>query len=392
MRIGVLTSLYPSRPFPFEGIFAERRWDGMRERGHDVRVVHPFPRTPGPFAWGRWAALHAVPPRERRGEVWVEQPRYLHLPRRAHGNARRFAAVGVRRLLAGGRPEVVVADYAWPAAAAAPLLAREGIACVVSGRGSDVLQVAGEAGLAAELAGYLRAAGHWCAVSEDLLAAMDRLGGGRGTLTPNGVDLELFRPGDRSAARAELERADDGPLVLVVGHLIERKDPALALRAFARAAPAGARLVLLGRGPLEDALREEARVLGLDGRVELVGEQPPGRLADWYRAADCLLLTSRREGRPNVVLEALASGCPVVATDAGGTGELLRGLDGALVRSRDAERVGAALAETLARPREPDRLRAIVEPLSWERSFRALEGCLERAVGSPSPAPSATRG
>ena len=163
MRVAVLTSLYPSRSFPVEGIFAERRWAGMCERGHDVRVTHPVPRTPWPFLFGRWAALHAIPRRERRQRIEVDSPRYLHLPRLPVASARRFASAGLAAILAGERPDAVVCDYAWPAAAAAPALARAGVPCVVSGRGSDVLRVAGEAGLGAHLAEYLRAAGHWCA-------------------------------------------------------------------------------------------------------------------------------------------------------------------------------------------------------------------------------------
>ena len=107
---------------------------------------------------------------------------------------------------------------------------------------------------------------------------------------------------------------------------------------------------------------------------------PPEELAAWYAAADVLLLTSRREGRPNVVLEALASGRPVVATAAGGTSELLRGLEErVLVRSREPEAIGAALARALRDPLPSETLRRAAEPYSWERGLDALEACLEAA-------------
>lgn len=385
MRIAVLTSLYPSRVRPHEGLFAERRWTGMRGRGHEVRVVHPLPWAP-PLASLRpaWAEIARMSARETRSGIEIERPRYVHLPGRALGNARRFARRGIAALLARGAPEVVVADYAWPSAAAAPELAARGVACVVSGRGSDVIAVAERAPLKAALARGLRAAGHWCAVSQDLVRRMDELGGapGRGVLVPNGVDLELFRPRERAAARAELGLPAAGRVVLVVGHLIERKDPLLALRSFAAALgrdPA-AQIVFVGRGPLGPALEREAASLGLAQRARLLGELEPARLASAYAAADALVLTSRREGRPNVVLEALASGLPVVATPAGGTAELLAGLEGALVESREPERIGAALASALARAPAPEVLRARVAPLSWDASLAALEGCLAAAV------------
>jgi glycosyltransferase involved in cell wall biosynthesis len=295
----------------------------------------------------------------------------------------------VRALLADERPDVVVGDYAWPAAAAAPLLAEHGLPFVISGRGSDVLQVAGEAGLGDELAAHLRRAGHWIGVSRHLVDAMDELAGapGRGRLVPNGVDTELFAPVSREQARTKLGRAPGERLVLVVGHLIPRKDPLLALETLHAIAPelrATLRGVFIGRGPLEDAVRARAKELGLAERIELVGEQPPERLATWYSAADVLLLTSSREGRPNVVLEALACGTPVLATDAGGTRELLAGLDGMLATSREPAQLAREL-EALFR-REPDReaLRRHVAPLSWSASLETLEACLRDALAAGS--------
>lgn len=379
MRICVLTSLFPSPPRPCEGIFALRRWAGMRARGHVVHVVQPLPHAPWPFAAGARSHYRAMPTFERRKGVEVYRPRYVHVPRRPLGNARRFARTGLRALKRYGDLDLVVCDYAWPAAVAAHGLAAAHIPCVVTGRGSDVLQVAGEAGLGRPLGAALRAAGHWTAVSHDLVARMDQVARcpGAGVLIPNGVDLEAFAPGDRDAARAELGLGHGDPLVLVVGHLISRKDPLLALEAFRRAAPASARLVFLGRGPLALEVRRAAEDAGIGERVLLYGEVQPQALATWYRAADALLLTSSREGRPNVVLEALASGLPVVATEAGGTAELLGQVEGALVRSRDPRAVAQALAAMLESPPGADELRRAVGGLTWSSCLDRLEAHLE---------------
>lgn len=389
MKIGVLTSLYPTPARPCEGIFAERRWSRMAARGHCVRVVHGLPwasRLVGPRAWREIAR---APREETRAGVAVERPRYLHVPGRARANARRFAARCTPALLERQRPDVAVADYAWPAALAAGRLREAGIPFVIHGRGSDVLQVSGEAGLAADLARALRSADHWCAVSADLVARMDELGArpGWGMLTPNGIDLAAFALRDRAQERARLAVASDATLVLVVGHLIERKDPLLALRTFKAwsGARADSRLVYVGRGPLEGRVLAEALQLGLARQVSLVGELPPEELARWYAASDVLLLTSWREGRPNVVLEALACGLPVLATDAGGTRELLGSLPGALCAERDPHRLATALAALLAaRPSRED-LRALASAWTWDAGLDSLERCLERAVASRVP-------
>lgn len=385
MRIEVLTSLYPSAVRAVEGVFAERRWLGMQARGHAVRVTQPLPLASRWLPLARWRSLARIPARETRAGIEVERPRYLHLPARPRANAAAFARAGLRALARRPAPDAVVLDYAWPAAAAVRALRARRIPCVVSGRGSDVLEVAGEAGLSDELAHALRAAGHWCAVSRDLLAVMDRLGArpGHGVLVPNGVDPELFRPRPRAEARAALGLAQAGRLVLVCGHLIERKDPLLALATFERGAGPEDRLVFLGRGPLEPALEAAIRARGLGPRVELRGEVAPAELARWYAAADLLLLTSRREGRPNVVLEALASGRPVLATDAGGTRELLGEAHASmLARTRAPEALGGQLASLLATPFEPAQLAASVAHLTWSASLAALEECLAAAVAS----------
>jgi glycosyltransferase involved in cell wall biosynthesis len=114
-------------------------------------------------------------------------------------------------------------------------------------------------------------------------------------------------------------------------------------------------------------------------RVSLLGERPPEELVDWYRAADVMLLTSSREGRPNVVLEALSTGCPVVATNAGGTAEIITS-ERMLSRTRDAGEIGAMLASLLSDPPTPEALRASIEPLTWRSSLDALERTLSEVA------------
>ena len=359
----------------------------MAARGHEVLVVQPTPRVPWPLgqlAPRRFGDLASRPAIEQREGLDVQRPRYLHLSGRALGNAARFARVGVAAL-AKFQPDVVVCDYAWPAAAAAADLRARGIACVVSGRGSDVLEVAGEAGLGAELAAALRAAGAWCAVSKDLVLAMDRLAREpRGVLVPNGVDAACFRiltNDERSRARAKLGWLPDEAVVLLVGHLIERKDPALALAAFASlcATRQGARLVVVGTGPLEKALRAGIQSRRLESCVELIGEREPADLAQLLGAADALLLTSRREGRPNVVLEAFSCGLAVVATDAGGTAELFEAGPLDVVDSRYPSDLAAALTAVLETPPARAALRASVAELTWDAGLERLERILSEA-------------
>ena len=114
--------------------------------------------------------------------------------------------------------------------------------------------------------------------------------------------------------------------------------------------------------------------------MSLLGERPPEQLVDWYRAANLLLLTSRREGRPNVVLEALSTGCPVLATRAGGTAELVSD-PRMLASTREPDLLGGMLRDLLEAPPEPLSLRASVGHLSWAASVDALESVLGAVAG-----------
>ncbi|MFW5734598.1 MAG: glycosyltransferase family 4 protein [Oceanidesulfovibrio sp.] len=170
----------------------------------------------------------------------------------------------------------------------------------------------------------------------------------------NGVDVQYFAPppeGERERMEAE-----QGPVVLCVARLVEDKDHASLLRAFARIAPVhpDAELWLVGDGPLESGLRKRARkLLGAAGVPKERIRFLPGRLdlREIYARASMLVLPSIREAMPNVVLEAMACGLPVVATRVGGLPEMVaEGETGLLIPARDhgamAEAIGRLLADT----------------------------------------------
>jgi D-inositol-3-phosphate glycosyltransferase len=192
------------------------------------------------------------------------------------------------------------------------------------------------------------------ASSVDERAQLERLYGAdpaRIEVVPPGVDHEVFRPGDRAAARARLG-LDPGPLLLFVGRIQPLKGADVAVQAVA-ALGAPAALVVVGgpSGPEGHAefrrVRALAGGLGLDGRVRFVPPQPHEQLADWYRAADLCLVPSRSESFGLVALEAAACGTPVVAANVGGLGTLVdHGTTGYLVEGRNPAAF-AAHARTL---------------------------------------------
>jgi glycosyltransferase involved in cell wall biosynthesis len=159
-----------------------------------------------------------------------------------------------------------------------------------------------------------------------------------------------------------------------VGNLLPEKGPDILIDGFKvlteKVPERRADLVVLGDGPLMRPLASLVREYGLAGRVRLLGRRPNAEVAAWMSAADVLCLPSLREGCPNVVLEALASGRPVVASNVGGVPELLDKDNGLLVPPGQPEQLGEALAAAVSRDWCPEHLRSTVPCLSW-RDFGA---------------------
>lgn len=171
----------------------------------------------------------------------------------------------------------------------------------------------------------------------------------------NGIDTEAFAPDPaaRARLRAELALAESCRLVLVPARLHPQKNPLGMLEAFAKsAAGLDAVLAFAGTGPEEKALREAAAPLG--ARVRILGERHD--MAALYNAADLVALPSFKEGFSNAVLEALACGKPVLATDVGGNAEAITAAEhGWIIPPADPDALGRTLRSAIE---EGDRLRA----------------------------------
>ena len=196
-----------------------------------------------------------------------------------------------------------------------------------------------------------------------------------------GVDMDRFRPSDRGAARRAHGLPDDVPVILAVGGLNERKNPLRLLQAFRllQSRHPRARLVFVGAGPQEAALRAGVRLEGLGDAVILTGALPAAGVAEWMAACDLLALPSRFEPLGVVALEALGSGRPVVATRIGGTAEVV-GRAGVLVDPYDPRSIADGITRVLARPPSVAQCRTTAEGHDVNRQARRVLDILERAA------------
>lgn len=367
IRLLTLTSLFPNARQPRHGIFIATRLRRLCETGRvAATVVAPIPWFPGAYR----ESLR-VPTSESVHGFDVAHPRYLNVPgigMRMQPDSLARALLGhLRRAPAGHRYDVVDAHYFYPDGVAAAQVADAlDLPLVISARGSDINLIAEDPTARARMLRAAERAQALIAVSGALKASMARLGmpTERISVLRNGVDAALFAPVPRADARRRLGPASDGALVLGVGNLVPEKGFDLLIRAVARLPDAHA--LIIGEGRAERALRELADAIA-PGRVQFRGSIPQAELRFAYAAADVLALPSLREGWPNVVLEALACGTPVVAAAIGGVPEMMqsRGV-GVILADRSPQAWAEALQRWLQAGPDREAVRAHALTFGWD--------------------------
>lgn len=177
----------------------------------------------------------------------------------------------------------------------------------------------------------------------------------------------------------------DGPTLAFAGRLTAQKSLHVALEALAELE--NVTLLVAGEGDELDSLRSRSAELGLNGRVRFLGAQPRERVLELFRAADAAVLTSAWENFPHTVVEALAAGTPVIATDVGGVREAVEdGVNGLLVPPGDAAAFAGAVrryvTDDALRRRLRDRAAPSVERFSAEAVLAELESVLQRVAAA----------
>ena len=311
--------MYPGPSAPDLGVFVKQLADELDRAGNKVSRVVIDHRGGSPAKYGGLAA-------------------------RALAEARRF------------HPDVVYAHFLFPAGAAAAFAARRvGARLVLTAHGRDVRNVGAIPGVATATAAAIRRADAVIAVSDFLRRELEaKVADARGKVhvIDSGVDLARFRHRDPAPLRAELGWESPGTHYLCVGTLDDRKNVVRLADAFATLDEGS--LVFAGDGPLRTQLEGRER-------VRLLGRVAHQRVADLVAASDVVCQPSLIEPFGQVVLEALASERPVVATRIGGPAELVTPETGVLVDPGSVDSIESGLRAAANLPRPNPAARAIAE-------------------------------
>ena len=388
LNVLLYSSLFPSDQDPTRGIYNLHGFEPLA-RMCSLRVVSPVPFWRRFDSPGEWFSPRA----ERHKGLDVTYPVYWALPRVAqhwHASAiYRSVRSHVLRLHELAPFDAIIGSNAYPDIVVAARLADDiGCPLVSLVLGSDMNQLAQRPSLRPQIKRGLERSHVVVALARSLRSRVLELGIAPANVVVqhNGVDGARFVIRDRTQARRRLNYIANGPSVLYTGNLAFEKGPDVLLKAFQilRADPScNAHLTFVGDGQMATALRVEAAALGILPHVSFAGRQSPDEVAWWMAACDVLCLPSRREGCPNVVLEALASGRPVVASAVGGVPELISSLNGVTVPADDPGALAAGLKSALERTWNPADLRASVASLTWENFSALFHDAIAASLSAP---------
>lgn len=385
MKILFISNLFPDSSQPIHGLDNATLLHHLKQR-HKVRVIALRPRRP-------WQASKVLQPRTEDVALDIRYQAVRYLPLVGSGINHRMLANDMRQQLCHAldefQPDVILASWMYPDCCGLATLKADGIIncpIVAIAQGTDIHTYLKQPKRREVI---LKSLPQFAAVitrSADLAKRIQDAGWQTDNLYPiyNGIDTQLFRPlqdGDTPPPHLETDERN----IIFIGNLLPVKAPDQVINAFsiamARLNDDSGKLLIIGDGPLREELASWCNEYNATGRVLHLGRMPTEQVAQYLRYGDALLMASLNEGVPNVVLEAFASGVPVLSTDVGGIHEVLtEGEHGYLVPAGNTAALGATLASCLDEQLDKSAIRQHGEQFTWANTVSQYEEILEAAV------------
>ncbi len=400
MKILVITNLFPNSIEPTRGVFNLQQLKALADTGVEAEVIAPVPWFPGVAIRKKWFEFSQIPQEETISGFRVYHPRYIVIPGILRSLYGLFFFLGivrkVKELQKQFRFDCIFATWAYPDGFASALVARLlGVPLVTKVHGSDI-NVYTKYFVRRQMIRYgLGSSTRVIVVTESLRQAINALGipDEKVCVIRNGVDSEKFTPQDRMRCRSQLSLGTEGKIITYIGNLVPIKGADFLLEAMGilTREKNDVSLVIVGDGDERTRLQERAKELEIDKKVLFAGRKAHEEIPLWLNAADVLCLPSVDEGCPNVILEALACGKPVVASDVGGVRELASSDDiGLLARPKDPAHLACMLGQALEKIWDPEKIRQESLKFNWKENARRLREALDGATSSYHGAAKAT--
>src|SRR6201996_1440460 len=350
LRIAVVSRYFPSSAEPWQGRSAYQTIRALNSYA-DVHVFYPeldYPRYLRP----RTRIYHGLDLNYSPPGVTVSYHNYLAIPLVSRPFNGPMAARALLPHVRAFRPDLIFGIFLYPDCYAALQIAKKlRVPLVAMGIGSDIHNI-GDRLSAMYTRKVLDQADFLVTVSEDLRQKALAMGAKpeNSRTVVNGCDLSIFHVRDRVEARQQLSLNPDAEMVLYIGRMDLRKGLRELVEASAKlhTAQPNLQVYMVGEGPDRPQIVQASEAAGAAAYIHTPPPCQPDEVAVWMAAADLVTLPSYMEGCPNVVLEALACGRPVVATRVGGVPEIMSDSCGRLIPPRDANALEQALDAVLS--------------------------------------------
>ena len=386
MRILTFTSIFPNSLAPDYGVFLAQRLAHLAQRpGNHVEVVAPLPYVPKFLSRTERGSIATVAKYEQVAGMTVYHPRYALLPRISmplHGFLMYAGCLPLVRSLHRQQPfDCIDAHYIFPDGLAAVLIGKSlGLSVMLTARGTDIHTFPKFGTIRPQIRWALKHAASLSAVSSSLAGLMSEIEPSipNPVVIGNGVDTRRFYREDRVAARKKIGVDPDSNLVVSVIALRTVKGPDLLVRAASllKTNERPCKVIFVGKGSELASLQQLSSELGCADMCKFAGQVPNEQLRDYYNAADVSCLPSRNEGWPNVVLESLACGTPVVATRVGAVPEILSDRHTGIVVDVSADSIHTGLRTALARSWDSELIANKARQYTWEAVAERADGFL----------------
>jgi glycosyltransferase involved in cell wall biosynthesis len=361
MRLLFVSNLFPNPLAPTRGMFNAQQVEALAKLCH-VTVIAP---------------TSAFLPDEFLGNVRVRHPHFFHIPVLSRPFNGWLFAHAIESVLRKQKFDIVFASWAYPDAYAVMLLARtHKFLFVTDVLGSDLNIGMKNPIQRRQTLQALRASATVFAKSLDLCAKLKSYGI-RAHVDYNGIAHDQFHLMDRIDACKRVNMDPQRRRILFVGNLVPVKNPSALAQAFCTLTEnCDVDLLFIGSGP-------ESQNLYTHPRVQLLGTRPYAEIPFWMNASDLLCLPSVNEGLPNVVLEAMACGLPVVASRVGGIPEVLsEGINGLLISPNDNNQLAATLRQALDISWNKDCICKSVARFDWDLNAQQIIAILRPLLQS----------
>ncbi len=381
MKIAVVTQYFPTSSQPWGGHSAYQTIRILAQR-HDIQVFYPEAKYFAGISPCGHVPNSTVPGYHPDG-IAVRYIPYPVLPIVSRPFNGWLAFHSLLPYVREFKPDIILNYVVYPDGFAAVRIgSRLGIPVVLTAIGSDLNRISDRI-CKVLTCRTLREANFITTVSNHLLDVAHTLGASpqQSCAILNGCDTNIFRPRDMEAARDELGIDAEGEVIVYVGRMDRRKglEELVAATARLKISHPGLRCYLVGDGPDASFLQSAIERYQAASWITLQSPCSTERVATWMSAANLVALPSYNEGCPNVVIEALATGRPVVATNVGGIPELMDNESGRLVAPRDATALAAGLEEVLNSSWEPEYI-ASRHRRSWDCVAADIEDVLQRTL------------